>query len=62
MNKCSPVEMRKNLEVVEQFKRIGIDFVAIPVKNSDHKNEMIQYGNEVFEEMATAIEHPNNDE
>lgn len=54
--------MRKNLEVVEQFKRIGIDFVAIPVKNSDHKNEMVQYGNEVFEEMATAIERPNNHE
>lgn len=62
MQQCDPVEMRKNLEVVEQFRKIGIDFVAIPVKNGDHKNEMIQYGNEIFEEMATAIERPNNDE
>ena len=60
MNQCSPVEMRKNLAVVEQFRKIGIDFVAIPVKNDDHKNEMIQYGNEVFEEMATEIEKPTN--
>ena len=51
MNKCSPVEMRKNLEVVEQFKKHGIDFVAIPVKSQDHKNELIAMGNDVFEEM-----------
>ncbi len=31
MKKCSPVEMRKNLEVVELLKSQGIDFVAIPV-------------------------------
>lgn len=51
MNKCSPVEMRKNLEVVDQFKQVGIDFVAIPVMNESHKNEMIAMGNEIFEKI-----------
>lgn len=51
MDKCSPVEMRKNLEVVEQFKRVGIDFVAVPVMNESHKNEMIAMGNEIFEKI-----------
>ena len=52
MNRCSPAEMRKNLQVVEQFKKYGIDFVAVPVRDEDHKNELIALGNEVLEEMA----------
>lgn len=51
MNKCSPVEMRKNLETVEQFKKNGIDFVVIPVKSETHKIELIAMGQEIFEEM-----------
>jgi len=56
MNKCSPVEMRKNLEVVEQYKRFDIDFVAVPARGADHKNELIQMGNEVLEEMVRNAE------
>ena len=51
MDRCNPVEMRKNLMVVEQFKKAGIDFVAVPIKSEDHKNEMIAYVNEVLEEI-----------
>ena len=53
MNKCSPVVMRKNLDAVEQFKQVGIDFVPIPVKNAKHKEELIAQGQAVFEELAT---------
>ena len=49
MNKCSPVEMRKNLMVVDQYKNVGIDFVAVPVRDHDHKNELIALSNEVLE-------------
>lgn len=51
IEKCSPVEMRKNLEVVDTFKRYMIDFVCIPVRDQDHKNELIALGEEVIEEL-----------
>lgn len=56
MKRCDPVEMRKNLLVVDQFKRHGIDFVVIPVRDADHKNELIAQGAEVLEEIAMRIE------
>ena len=42
MEKCSPVEMRKNLEVVEVLKSQGMDFVAIPVGGKMTKEVLIQ--------------------
>jgi len=51
IERCSPVEMRKNLEVVETFKRYGIDFACVPVRDEDHKNELIEIGNKVLEDM-----------
>jgi len=51
MNKCNPVEMRKNLAAVEQFRLHGIDFVAIPVKDDLHKMELIVQGQSVFDEL-----------
>ena len=56
MNKCSPVEMRKNLIIVEQCARNGIDFVVIPVKNDSHKAELIAQGNAVLEELLKEAE------
>lgn len=56
MDRCSPVEMRKNLIVVEQFKKHGIDFVAVPVRDDDHKNELISLCNDVLEEMSSISE------
>ena len=43
--------MRKNLQVVETFRRFGIDFAVVPVKDDDHKNELIALGNKVLEEL-----------
>jgi len=53
IERCSPVVMRKNLQVVEQFKQHGIDFVAIPVKDKDHKQALVALSIEVLEELAT---------
>lgn len=52
MERCSPIEMRKNLQVVEQFKKAGIDFVAIPALNKTHKNELIEQGQKILKEAA----------
>ena len=53
---CSPVEMRKNLIVVEALKKAGIDFVCIPCKSSDHKSELIAMGNEILTDMCAETE------
>lgn len=56
MNRCSAAEMRKSVLVVEQFKKYGIGFVAVPVRSEDHRNELVALGNEVLEELAVASE------
>ena len=41
MDRATSVEMRKALEVVDGFRKIGLLFVAVPVtSNGDH--EMLQ--------------------
>ena len=51
MNMCSPVEMRKNLVVVDEFKIAMIDFVVMPVKDEAHKLDLIAQGQAIFQEM-----------
>ena len=52
MERCSPVEMRKNLLAVEQFRQAGIDFVAVPVRSKEHKMELVKLGLSLLEEYA----------
>jgi len=44
--------MRKNLEVVREFKKHGIDFVPVPVRSSDHKKELIAEGFKIMSELS----------
>lgn len=53
MDKCSPSETRKNLLVVQHFVDVGMDFVAVPVKNAEHKAELIQQSQEIFSELIS---------
>ena len=55
MKKCDPMEMRKNLEVVEVLKNAGIDFVPIPVKNQEHKEELVALGHAIFDEILDNV-------
>ncbi len=59
MERCSPVEMRKNLETVDEFRKSGVDFVAIPVKNDDHKKELLIQCYKVFEDMIASEDGGN---
>ena len=54
MEKCSPVEMRKNLQVVDVYVINGIDFIAVPVRDMAHKIELLALSNEVLEEFVNA--------
>ncbi len=42
IERCDVVEMRKNLGIVEQFKKVGIDFVAIPVFDKEEKEKYVK--------------------
>ena len=41
MNKCSPIEMRKALDMVKGLSDAGIEFVAVPVLNEAHKTKLL---------------------
>ena len=41
MNKCNPVEMRKDLDMVKALSDAGIEFVAVPVLNEAHKKQLL---------------------
>jgi len=57
MTKCNPIEMRKNLSIVEDFRNANLDFVAIPVRDNEHKKELIRLCNEILDEMTKEAEH-----
>jgi hypothetical protein len=42
MNKATPVELRKSLQIVDVLKNAGIDFVPVIVKSEQHRNELIK--------------------
>lgn len=52
MNKCSPVEMRKNLQAVDMYRNAGIDFVPIPVSSLNCKNNLLSQGNEALKVLV----------
>lgn len=55
MERCAPVEMRRNLELVEVFKQMGMDFVPIPVLNESQKAyflNLMQRQLDIAEKMA----------
>ena len=41
MEKCNPVETRKNLEAANKLAKAGFDFVAIPVHGHFNKNVLL---------------------
>jgi hypothetical protein len=50
MTKCSPVESRKNLEVATMYVKYGIDFVAVPVRDEEHKSKLLTEADKVLQE------------
>ena len=56
MNECKPVQMRKNLEMVQDLKNNRIDFMPIPVKDENHRLFLAQYAANILEDMAKDAE------
>ena len=56
MNKYNPVEMRKNLELVDAFKNAGIDFVPIPVVCDEHRDQLVLQLNVILKKINDEAE------
>lgn len=56
MNRCSPVETRKNLEVAKSYASIGLDFVCVPVINSGNKKQLQMMATNALELLALEAE------
>lgn len=59
MNRASPVEMRKALEVVQVLKDAGILFVPIPVLNEAQHNQLNKQLQNALAEIAQQCESMN---
>ena len=39
--RCSPVQMRRSLELAETLKKFGLDFVPVPTLNADDRRRLL---------------------
>jgi hypothetical protein len=56
MNKCSPVEMRKALEMVATFKDAGIGFIPIPILSKEHEMELMRLQTRALKQAVVEAE------
>jgi hypothetical protein len=54
--KCSPVQMRKALELVEVLKSAGMDFIPVPVLNDEDRARLIAITADRIERIAAYVE------
>jgi hypothetical protein len=55
MDKCSPVEMRKTLELVDVFRKTGIRFVPMPVFDDEDRAKTVSKMQEKLSECVNLI-------
>lgn len=51
MERASPINVRKSLEMVELFKSAGIDFIPVPVATEEERNAMIEMAMSKLEDV-----------
>lgn len=56
MNRCSPIELRKALEVAHKYAATGVDFVSIPVRNQEHKEELVEQMKKALSDIVSDAE------
>ena len=56
MKRCSPKDMKKNLEIVDILQKSGIDFVPVPAIDAEHKKSLIIQSDQIYSRMTAIIE------
>ncbi|MDP2548885.1 DUF1382 family protein [Oceanobacter sp. 4_MG-2023] len=56
MKKADPAELRKSIKSGYTMMKAGIDFVCIPVKTENQKDDLLRVQKTVLEEMIREAE------
>jgi len=54
--RCSPMQMRKMLQIVEALKSAGMEFVPVPVLNEDDRDKLLAFTASRLDKLASAAE------
>ena len=58
MQKCSPIETRKNLMAAQELAKAGIDFVCIPVE--ENKLKLLREMEQAFDRLLNIADEVNS--
>lgn len=58
IERASPVQLRKALEVANLFAKMGIAFVPMPVFSNEEYDTLAQQAMGRLDEIANASDHP----
>ena len=56
MNKANPVYLRNAMEAARMLTEKGIEFVPIPVKNDEHRQQLVQQMKNVNEDILREMD------
>ena len=48
MKRCDSVQMRKNLELVDEMARAGMDFFPVPVVSEEHRKQLASQAHDIM--------------
>lgn len=61
MNRASPVDLRKAIEVANAYTKAGILFVPMPVLNEADHHDMVQQASQRLEQIIAETESEQPD-
>lgn len=60
MNRASPVDLRKAIEVANAYTKAGILFVPMPVLNEADHHDLVQQASQRIEQILEETENPQS--
>lgn len=60
MNRASPVDLRKAIEVANAYTNAGILFVPMPVLNEADHHDLVQQASHRIEQILEETENPQS--
>jgi hypothetical protein len=58
LERASPVQIRKALELANLFVKMGVNFVPVPVASDDEQQKLVAQALDKLAEMEKVVEAP----